>query len=407
MNWPIWGWIRPGPFCVIKVCNDKPSDATVTNCVNNLAISMKNSTITFALILAAGITLGAGGYRWLAGRDALAPQQAPVAAVNASASSEKSINVEIAPVERVTWARGVAAVGSLRSENSVMLRPEVTGRIAEINFVEGGKVGKGQVLVRLDDSVDKAQLQQAQANLNLANSQYRRAAELSKQGFISKQGRDEAASQLQVQQAAAALAKAHLDKTAIRAPFDGLIGLRNVSVGDYVSPGIDLVPIESIDPLKVDFRVPEQFLGQVREGIKLDLRFDALPGQVREGVVGAISPLIDVGGRSILLRADVPNADGTLRPGMFARVQLQFADDKALVVPETALAPSGESQYIFRVEQGRVKRIAVGVGQRRAGKVEILNGLQEGDQVVVSGLQKVSDGVAVQVLPLAEKPAAS
>ncbi|RTZ39973.1 efflux RND transporter periplasmic adaptor subunit [Candidimonas sp. SYP-B2681] len=367
---------------------------------------MKNSTIGFVLVLVSGVVLGAAGANWLANQNA-SSAKVPTAAPAATAPVEKKIAVEVAPVVRVPWMRGVSAVGSLRSENSVMLRPEVTGRIAEINFNDGGKVTKGQVLVQLDDSVVKAQLQQAQANLSLANSQYRRATELSKQGFISKQARDEAASQLKVQQAAAALAKAHLDKTAIRAPFDGLIGLRNVSVGDYVSPGIDLVTVESIDPLKVDFRIPEHFLGQVREGIKLALRFDALPGQTREGVVGAISPLVDVGGRSLLLRANVPNTDGALRPGMFARVQLQFADDQALVVPETALVPSGESQYVFRVEQGRVKRLAVGVGQRREGKVEITSGVQEGDKIVVSGLQKVADGVAVEILPSAEKTAAS
>ncbi|NYT63397.1 efflux RND transporter periplasmic adaptor subunit [Alcaligenaceae bacterium] len=367
---------------------------------------MKNSTLRVVLILVVGVAVGAGGAQWLAKRNA---QQAPpvVTPAAAPAGAVKKINVETAQVVRMSWARGVSAVGSLRSQDSVMLRPEVTGRIAEINFNEGGKVSKNQVLVRLDDSVVKAQLQQAQANLSLANSQHRRALELSKQGFISKQARDEAASQLQVQQAAVALAQAHLDKTAIRAPFDGLVGLRNVSIGDYVSPGIDLVPIESIDPLSVDFRVPEQFLNQAHEGIKLALRFDALPGQTREGVVGAVSPLVDVGGRSLLLRADVSNADGALRPGMFARVQLQFADDQALVVPEAALAPSGESQYVFKVAQGIVERVAVGVGQRRGGHVEILSGLLEGDQIVVSGLQKVSDGVAVHVLPAAVKPAAS
>lgn len=369
---------------------------------------MKNSTISFLLILATGIALGAGGAWWVADRDATSLRAATkTESAPTEVAGEKKIAVQVEPVRLVPWERGVSAVGSLRSRDSVMLRPEVTGRIVEINFDEGGKVTKGQVLVRLDDSVVKAQLQQAQANLSLASSQYRRAVELTKQGFISKQARDESASQLKVQQAAAALAKAHLDKTAIRAPFDGLIGLRNVSVGDYVSPGIDLVPIESIDPLNVDFRVPEQFLGRVREGIKLALRFDALPGQVREGVVGAISPLVDVGGRSILLRADVPNADGALRPGMFARVQLQFADDRALVVPEAALAPSGQSQYVFRVAEGHASRVEVIIGQRRAGQVEVVSGLKEGDDIVVSGLQKITDGSAVEILPSAEKPAAS
>jgi len=356
---------------------------------------MKNSIVGFLLVLVAGLVIGVVGVRWYEGRADATPKAAtPVVAAPAPAS--KAIAVQVATVKQVALARGVSAVGTLRSENSVMLRPEVTGRIVEINFQEGGKVSEGQVLVRLDDSVTKAQLQQAQANLSLASSQHRRAQELTKQGFISKQARDESASQLKVQQAAVALAKAHLEKTAILAPFDGLIGLRNVSVGDYVSPGIDLVPIESVDPLKVDFRIPEQFLGQVQVGAKLALSFDALPGQQREGGVGAISPLVDVGGRSLLLRAQVPNGDDLLRPGMFARVRLQFADAQGLIVPETSLVPAGEEQFVYRVEDGRAKRVVVKLGQRRGGQVEILEGLQAGDQVLTTGLQKVSDGDLIQ-----------
>lgn len=365
---------------------------------------MKSTTIGIALLLI-GVLLGLAGAQWLPTHSGelqnsmASPSVAALSTVAAPVAPIKKVPVQTALAQKVLLPRGVAAVGSLRSGDSVMLRPEVTGRIAEINFAEGGKVQKGQVLIRLDDSVDRAQWEQAQANLNLANSQYRRAAQLSQQGFISKQARDEAASQLKVQQAAAALAKARLDKTVILAPFDGLIGLRNVSVGDYVSPGSDLAPIESIDPLKVDFRVPEQFLSQVRVGIELELGFDALPGQTRGGRVDAISPLVDVGGRSILLRANVPNADGALRPGMFARVQLKFADEAAVIVPETALVPSSGAQYVFKVVDGRVQRIAVVVGQRNEGQVQIVQGLDDGDEVLISGLQKVADGDAVDILP--------
>src|SRR5690606_22686968 len=186
--------------------------------------------------------------------------------------------------------------------------------------------------------------------------------------------------------------------TVIQAPFDGLIGLRNVSVGDYVSPGADLVPIEAVDPLKVDFRIPEQYVGSVDTGLKLTLSFDALPGQSREGQVGAISPVVDVGGRSLLLRATVPNADDTLRPGMFARVRLQLSNAEALMVPETALSPSGDTQYVFKVEQGVARRVPVKIGLRREGMVELEEGVQAGDQVIVSGLQKVSDGAAVKIV---------
>lgn len=361
---------------------------------------MKTHTLGWVVALAAGVALGIFGAGWWA--DKKASQQgelsAPAPVVAAAAPALASTQVEVATVAFESMSRNVAAVGTLRSKDSVVLRSEITGRIIEINIEEGGKVEQGQVVVRLDDSVAKAQLQQAQASLSLALSQDRRAGELTRQGFISKQARDEASSQLQVQRAAVALAQAQLQKTTIVAPFDGLIGLRDVSVGGYVGPGDALVPIESVDPLQVDFRIPEQYLSLVHPGLKLRLQFDALPGQTREGEVGAVNPSIDVGGRSILLRANVGNADDALRPGMFARVQLQFADDKVLTVPETALVPAGENRYVYRVVEGRAERLAVGIGQRRAGRIEITSGLSEGDEVVVAGLQKVEDGTPVRVV---------
>ncbi|TFL13322.1 efflux RND transporter periplasmic adaptor subunit [Pusillimonas caeni] len=366
---------------------------------------MKANTLGWIVALGAGVVLGVAGAGWWAGKQASQPQ-GPVAAAQ-PAKAEGGTQVEVAEVRLESMPRSATAVGTLRSKDSVVLRSEITGRITEINIEEGGKVKRGDVVVRLDDSVAKAQVQQAQASLALAVSQDRRAGELTRQGFISKQARDEAASQLQVQRAALALAKAQLQKTAIVAPFDGLIGLRNVSVGDYVGPGDVLVPIESVDPLQVDFRIPEQYLSLVHPGLKLRLRFDALPGQVREGEVGAVSPSIDVGGRSILLRANVGNADDALRPGMFARVDLQFADDQVLTIPETALVPSGEERYVYRVADGKAERLAVRIGQRRGGRIEVTSGLSQGDEVVVAGLQKVIDGAPVKVIGRAATPAES
>src|SRR5690606_9064841 len=168
----------------------------------------------------------------------------------------------------------------------------------------------------------------------------------------------------------------------------GRVGPRRVSGGDYVGPRDVLVPIESVGPLQVDFRIPEQYLPLVHPGLTLRLGFDALPGQVREGEVGAVSPSIDVGGRSMLLRANVGNADDALRPGMYARVELLFADDRVLTVPETALVPSGEDRIVYRVTDDRAARDTVRIGQRRSGRIEIVSGLSEGDEVVVAGLQK-------------------
>lgn len=352
-----------------------------------------------AILLVLGIGLGAWGAHWWMQRSGEAGVTATAATQQTKAPEPAKVTVVVAPVKQVRLERSVSAVGTLRSHDSVMLRPEISGRIAEINFAEGGQVEKGQVLVRLDDSVAKARVQQARANVRLAGSQHRRAVELSKQGFVSSQARDEAASNLAVQQAAVALAEAELEKTVIQAPFDGLAGLRTVSVGDYVGPGTDLVPIEAIDPLNLDFRIPELFLGSVTQGSRLQVSFDALAGAGREGSVGAISPLVDVGGRSLLLRANVPNPDGLLRPGLFARVHLELAEAQGLVVPETALAPSGDAQYVFRVREGVVERLMVRIGQRADAHVEITEGLSEGDEVVVSGLQKVRDGLEVEVVP--------
>jgi membrane fusion protein (multidrug efflux system) len=350
------------------------------------------AAVTAGLVV--GAVLGVYAPRWFAS-GAGAPQA--VASTQAPARPVAQ-RVQVAAVRQVPFARGISAVGSLRSDESVVLRPEVAGRIQSIDFKEGQPVARGQALVRLDDSVPRAELAQARANLTLAQTHYRRAVELQGKGFVSQKARDESASSLKVQEAAVALAQARLDKMTITAPFSGIAGLRSVSVGDYVSQGQDLAPLEAIDPLKVDFRVPEMYLNKVGVGQQLTLRMDALPGEDRPGLVYAVSPLVDAGGRSILLRATVANRDAVLRPGMFARVQLQFAQDQALVVPEAALTPSGQAQYVYRVRDGVAERRAVTIGERREGLVEILTGVGEGDQLVVAGLQRVTDGAPVQIV---------
>ena len=348
------------------------------------------------VVLVAGVAIGAGAVYWLGG--SRTGQSAAASASQAANEPEEVVEVEVAEAQLRDLVRGISAVGNLRSEDSAQIRSEIAGRISEIGFTEGKRVSKGDVLVRLDDSVVKAELAQAKANLSLARSQYRRASELSSKGFISQQGRDEAASQMRVQEAAVALAQARMDKTVITAPFDGLIGLRDVSVGDYVNVGDSIVLLASIDPLNVDFRIPEQYLAQVHVGMSMTVQFDALPGEVRLGKVRAISPAIDVGGRSLLLRATVENADDMLRPGMFARVLLRSSDEPSLAIPETALAPSGQTQYVYRVVGDSVQHLAVQTGLRRDGYVEIVNGLAAGDKVVVSGLQKISDDSKVQII---------
>jgi len=306
--------------------------------------------------------------------------------------------VEAKKVETAQMPQVILAVGSLRSDESVTLRPEVAGRIVEIRFTEGQRVTKGQTLVRLDASVNEAEVQQARTNLELAKSKYDRAVDLSSKNFISGQARDEAKTAYDLARAALALVEARIAKMEIKAPFSGIIGLRVVSVGDYVREGAELVNLEAIDPIKVDFRVPETFLREVRPGQGMQVTMDALPGKTYNGQVLAVNPQLDASGRSIVVRAQMKNTDNMLRPGMFARVSLVTqAKRDAMIVAEEALVPQGTDNFVFRVVDGKAARVKVETGQRRDGKVEIVSGIDRGDMVVTAGQARLRDGAPVRM----------
>jgi membrane fusion protein, multidrug efflux system len=354
-------------------------------------------------LIAAAATLLAlvgGGAFWLGKKQGVTPTTT-VSVANTPAKTDAQGNstvVEAVPVKTSTLAQGITAVGSLRSDESVVIRPEVAGRIAEILFQEGKPVRKGATLVRFDASVQRAELQQAEANLNLNKNKLDRAIDLQKKGFISSQAKDEAENNFRVAQASYDLASAKLTKLEIKAPFSGTVGLRSVSVGDYIRDGQDIANLEALDPLKVDFRVPEIFLKQVASGQSLQVNLDAFPNQAFEGKVLAINPLLDTNGRSIVIRAVVKNADARLRPGMFARVRLLTSDvQDAMTIPEQALLPQGEEFYVFRVADGRASRVKVEIGQRREGVVEILRGIAKDDVIVTAGQLKIRDGAPVKV----------
>ena len=344
---------------------------------------------------------GMGGAYWY-GTKSVAPAgqaaSAGAAAKAGSAPAAGSVTVEAVKVATLSLPQTITAVGSLRSDESVTLRPEVAGRINTIAFQEGQPVAKGAMLVRLDPAVPLAEAQQARANLVLAKTKWDRAVDLAKSNFISGQAKDEAENNYKVAEASAQLAEAKLAKMDLRAPFSGIIGLRSVSMGDYVKEGADLVNLESIDPLKVDFRVPEIYMRQVKVGQPLQVQLDALPGRTFEGKVFAVNPLIDAAGRSVVIRAMVRNPDTSLRPGMFARVRLITRDAQdALVLPEEALVPQGDQQFVYRILDGKAVRTKVDVGQRRDSKVEILNGVDKDDMVVTAGQLKLRDGAPVNI----------
>jgi membrane fusion protein (multidrug efflux system) len=307
--------------------------------------------------------------------------------------------VEAAKVSLQPMPQSITAVGSLRSDESITLRPEVAGRISEILFQEGQRVARGATLIRLDPSVNRAEVEQSRANLTLAKSKYDRAVDLAKSNFISGQARDEAENNLRVAEAGLQLVEARLAKMELKAPFAGIIGLRVVSVGDYAKEGSDIVNLEAIDPLKVDFRIPEIYLKQIQVGQTLHVSLDAIPGKTFDGKVYAVNPLIDAAGRAIVIRAIVRNPDTSLRPGMFTRVRLFTRElQDSLAVPEQAIVPQGDEHFVFKIADGRAVRVKVEVGQRRDGKVEIVKGLEPTDMVVTAGHLKIRDGVPVTII---------
>lgn len=360
---------------------------------------MKRASII--LFSAVGIAAASGLGYW-AGKSQPARQGGP-APSKAPAAGPPGTPVEAMAVKQISLPQSITAVGSLRSDEAVLLRPEVAGRISEILFREGQGVRQGDVLVRLDSSVQRAELDQAKANLSLNQSKFERAVDLQKKGFISSQARDEAENNYKVSKASVDLFAARLAKLELKAPFSGIAGLRQVSVGDYVKDGQDLVNIETVDPLKVDFRVPEIYLKQVAVGQALQLGLDAFPNQTFTGQVFAINPLVDASGRSIVIRAQIRNPGSVLRPGMFARVRLIVGgNQETLAIPEQALVQAGDDVYVFKVSDGRAQRARIEIGQRRDGIVEVTKGLAKTDVVITAGLQKIRDGGPVKVTLLAD-----
>lgn len=343
------------------------------------------------LALVAGLVAAAYGWRHFDLRHA--PQ--PAAAAAALPGNEIAVNA--APVRFGAVRRQIEAVGSLRSNEAVIIRPEISGRVSEILFEEGQKVSRGTPLVRLDAAIARAQVDQQNASLALSRVNHERAQDLMRKGAGSMRTQDEALAKLRADEASLALAQATLDKSTLVAPFDGILGLRKISVGDYVNPGQDLVNLESNEILKVDFRVPETYAAQLKTGQAIRVSLDALPGATYDGAVYAIDPAHDPNGRAVILRARTPNTDGLLRSGMFARVVLIIEDLKdRILVPETALVPIGQEHFVYVLLDGKAKLTKVKIGQRRAGRIEVAEGLTKEAIVITEGALKLRDGAAVR-----------
>jgi membrane fusion protein (multidrug efflux system) len=355
-------------------------------------------------MLVIGLGLAAGAAWWLQ-----RPAAAPATAAAPRAGGGGVPAVEVIRVATARIQDDAQAVGSLRSNQSVTLKPEVAGRVVQIGFADGARVRRGQLLVQLDDVLQRAELSQAQAQLSIARANLQRNQELVAQNFVARRVLDESQASLQVAEAQVALAQARLQRMRITAPFDGTVGLRRINLGEFVKDGADLVNLEDTSSLTVDFRLPERYQSRIAVGQTVQVQLDALPGKTFDARVQALDPLLDADGRSIAVRATLPgNAGNALRPGMFARVLTVFAvDEAALVVPEEAIVPQGGKQFVIRIEtegEGDAikklsRRTEVTLGARRGAQVQVTSGLRAGDTVVVAGQQRLQqDGTRVRVV---------
>ena len=442
----------------------------------------------------------------------------------------RPVGVELAKVQKQSLRDDAEAVGTLRSRQNVMLRPEVAGRILALGFADGARVSAGQVLVQLDDTLQRAEVQQSLAQMSIAKANYKRNQELVAQNFVAQRVLEESSASLQVAEAQLGLSCARLERMRIVAPFAGVVGIRNINVGDFVKDGADLINLEDIGTLYVDYRLPERYQAKVAAGQSIELRVDAVPNRLYKANVEAIDPTIDANGRSIGVRAILPNGpgepiaprpagapgaaasgaqpaasgaqapvsastaptnsprsaaptavaapatnhrvssaiqlatpqslgcppnvfdrarvqplagaqNGPLRPGMFARVTAVFAvKPNALVVPEEAIVPQGGKQFVIKAvayadlppppaapasgasvanpaapasaasapapDALVSQRVEVKLGIRRAGQVEITEGLKEGEQIVLAGQQRLQkDGTVLRVVELGRGPA--
>ncbi len=444
-----------------------------------------------------------------------------------AAPGVRPLGVEVSKVQRQALRDDAEAVGTLRSFQNVMLRPEVAGRVLSLGFADGARVRAGQVLVQLDDTLQRAEVQQALAQMSVARANHKRNQELVAQNFVTQRVSDESAAALQVADAQLGLSCARLERMRLIAPFNGVVGIRNINVGDYVKDGADLINLENIGSLYVDYRLPERFQTKVSPGQVVEVKLDAFPGRLFKAKVEAVDPLIDANGRSIGIRALLANGPGEpipvggrkpdaqpanapasaasasagsapvtaaqpaasaasaaspaasaarpalpaapvlrsvplpspqslgcpsntfdrtrvataepqggpLRPGMFARVTAVFAvKPNALVVPEEAIVPQGGKQFVIKgiapedlpppaagTASGAAsapvlppdtklvsQRVEVKLGIRRAGLVEITDGVAEGDTIVVAGQQRLQkDGSPLRIVELGRGPAAA
>mgnify|MGYP003108645045 CR=1 FL=1 len=315
--------------------------------------------------------------------------------------------VGVADAEKITWDVVISAVGTLKASEGIILASEVSGRVIEINFESGQEVEQGDLLLVQDHSIESANLAASEAGRDLADVDFKRTKELLDRDTIAQADFDAANAQKERAAADVKSIQAQIEKKRIEAPFSGRLGIRQVSLGQLLSANSSIVVLEALDPLYLDFSLPQRELGRIRTGQSVTFTVDAFLDKTFTGEVEAISPRIDPSTRNVEVRVSVPNPDGELRSGMFARLKLNLGQKKDwIVIPDTAISynPYGNGVYVVKTlehEDGTsyegVRQVFIEIADRRGDLVAVSKGIEVGDRVVVIGASKLNDRSPVKI----------
>jgi membrane fusion protein (multidrug efflux system) len=319
-------------------------------------------------------------------------------------------------VKEEDWAPILSSVGSVSAVQGAIVSAELAGTVSEIKFENGGIAKKGDVLVKLDTSSEEAQLKTAEADLEWARRDLARTRDLAARNVISKADVDAAESKFKQKEGTVENMRAMIAKKEVRAPFNGLLGIRQVNIGQTINAGQPVVPLQSLDPVYVDFALPQQHVSKLAPGLETHVRTDAVGGREFVGKVTAINSGVDVTTRTVPVQATLENSEHALRPGMFAKVEVVLPEkQRALVIPGTSVsyAPYGDSVFVIDKkkdpktgkESQAIRQQFVRIGESRGDFVAVTQGLKAGETVVGTGVFKLRNGMAVTINnDLAPKP---
>lgn len=300
-------------------------------------------------------------------------------------------------IDPQTFVDRFTAIGTARANESITVTSRTASVVTKISFQEGQRVSAGQVLVELDTRQDQANLSLAEAQLAQAESQYRRSEKLAETNIVSVADLEQLQANMKVARAQVRGAQARLDTLYIRAPFDGTVGLRQISLGDLVGPETPITTLDDTRVIKLEFSVPETFLGELQAGKTVAAQSPVYPGRQFSGEIASIDTRVDPVSRSVTVIATIPNQDNALKPGMFLTVGVESRRENVLLVPEEALVPRQGRQYVFVVEDGKAWEREVDLGGRAPGLAEVQGGIAAGSVVITEGTQRVRNGSAVEI----------